>query len=622
MRKEVKKLLFFGLEKDKNKFFQETQTLGLVQFIDSKIRKIASNPTAELFFHAIKILRGFEKGLQKEGNSLEIATEIADLKKRQDALEEELRILHLEIERIQVFGNFSLYDIQFIEKYGKRHLQFFSSKEHLEHKNLFYIASQHGLNYYLSIQSEKTEYPNAYEMKIDRSLSELREIVTKHQEEHSKNHHQLASFTSYSDELHKAYFAALDRADLAFAKEGVDALLDGQVFAATGFVPEDKVLTVLECARFFNIHAEEVAIDSSEVVPTYLENKSIGRMGEDLVKIYDTPSSQDKDPSLWVFFSFFVFFSIIIGDGGYGLVFLGLALYLRYKFPDLEHAKKRLLKLFTLLCVGCIAWGVLTTSFFGITFRADNPLRQVSLVNYLAEKKVAYHLEQKGEVLNNWLQAYPTNLDITDPKQFIHKADDLLSTLTDEVLMEIALFIGGIHILLGMARYLRKNPANIGWMIFLVGAYLYLPLYLGTPSLLNYLFGIPFEQGGVAGLQMIGFGIPLAIGIALFKNGLVGLAEIMNLIQVFADALSYLRLYALALSGAILSATINNAANSLPFLPAVLIILLGHLTNMVLNIMGGVIHGLRLNFIEWYHYSFEGGGKPFKPLKINTGEST
>lgn len=597
MRKDVKKLLFFGLEKDKNLFFQETQTLGLVQFIDSKSRKnVPSDPTAELYFHAIRILRGFEKETQKEGDAEEIANEIVSLKKRQDALEEDLRILHLEIERIHIFGNFSLSDIRFIEDHGKRFIQFFSSKEHLEEENLIYIASQHGLHYYVSVQPKITEYPGAVEMKIDRSLNDLREAVIKNQEEHSKIHHQLISLTAYSDQLHKAYFAALDRADLAFAKEGADPLLEGQVFSATGFVPEDKLLTVLECARFFDIHAEEVAIDPSEAVPTYLENENLGRMGEDLVKIYDTPSSQDKDPSLWVFFSFFIFFSIIIGDGGYGSVFLGLALYLRYKFPNLDQAKKRLLNLFTILCVGCIAWGFLTTSFFGISFSADSPLRQVSLVNFLAEKKAAYH----SQVLDN----------------------DLLSLLTDQVLMEIALFIGGIHILFGMARYVRKNPSNIGWMIFLVGAYLYLPLYLGTPSLLSYLFGIPFEQGGSAGLQMIGVGIPLAIGIAVFRNGLIGLAEIMNLIQVFADALSYLRLYALALSGAILSATINSMATVLPFFVAVIVIILGHLINMILGIMGGVIHGLRLNFIEWYHYSFEGGGKPFKPLKINSGEST
>lgn len=584
MRKDVKKLLFFGLERDKNRFFIEAQKLGLVQFIDRKNRKMAhSSPASETLAHAIKILRSFEKGTQEEiGSPIDAAINIIDLKKKQDKLEEELRILRLEIERIQIFGNFSIADIKFIEEKGGRVCQFFSSKELLDADNLIYITSQAGLHYYLSVSQEPASYSRASEMKIDRSLGELKEAIIRNQEEHHEVHLKLASFSRFSDALHKALFASLDLKDLKFAEEGTESQLEGQVFTSTGFAAEDKVRAVFACAKEFDIHAEEVAIDPSDTVPTCLENKRWGKMGEDLVNIYDTPSSSDKDPSLWVFFSFFIFFSIIIGDGGYGSVFLGLALYLRYKFPNLDQTKKRLLNLFTILCVGCIAWGLLTTSFFGISFSADHFLRQFSLVNYLAEKKGGSE---------------------------------------DQVLMEISLFIGGIHILLGMARYLRKNPSNIGWMIFLVGAYLYLPFYLGSPSLLNYLFGIPFEQGAAAGLQMIGFGIPLAIGISVFRNGILGLTEVMNLIQVFADALSYLRLYALALSGAILSATINSMADFLPFVLAVLLIIAGHIVNMILGIMGGVIHGLRLNFIEWYHYSFEGGGKPFKPLKTNSGET-
>jgi V/A-type H+/Na+-transporting ATPase subunit I len=637
MRKDVKKLLFFGLEEDKSPFFQEAQVLGLIQFIDQKNRKISpSNATSDIFAHAIRILRGLEKAPQTEVLKrplLEIAKEIVDLKKTQDKLEEESRILHLEIERIQIFGNCSLADIKYLEEHGKRFLQFFSARESfpVEDQDLIFVASQHGLNYYLSIQPQIKTYPGMNEMKIDCGLKELHDAVEKNKKEHRKIHANLASFAPYSIPLHQALADSLDSADLTFAEEGTESLFDGQIFASTGFVPEDKVATVLECARSFGIHAEEVAIEPSDKVPTYLENEDLGRIGEDLVNIYDTPSTQDKDPSLWVFFSFLVFFSIIIGDGGYGSVFLGLALYLRYKFPDLAKAKKRLLNLFTILCFGCIAWGILTTSFFGISFSPENPLRSFSLVHYLAQKKVAYHLEQKDHVLESWMQAYPATQEETNPRQFILKgfvekegerAHELLTNLTDQILMELALFIGGIHIFLGMGRYLRKNPSNIGWMIFLVGAYLYLPLYLGIPSMLNYVFSIPFEQGGIAGLQLIGFGIPAAVIIAVIRNGLVGLTEIMNLIQVFADALSYLRLYALGLSGTILSATINDMANVMPFLIAIFLIIIGHLVNMVLGIMGGVIHGLRLNFIEWYHYSFEGGGKPFKPLQLKSGESS
>ena len=61
--------------------------------------------------------------------------------------------------------------------------------------------------------------------------------------------------------------------------------------------------------------------------------------------------------------------------------------------------------------------------------------------------------------------------------------------------------------------------------------------------------------------------------------------------------------------------TFNDLGQALGFAAGMLVILLGHGVNVLLSIMGGTIHGLRLNFLEWYRYSFEGGGKLFEPLK-------
>ncbi len=112
---------------------------------------------------------------------------------------------------------------------------------------------------------------------------------------------------------------------------------------------------------------------------------------------------------------------------------------------------------------------------------------------------------------------------------------------------------------------------------------------------------------------MIG-GLILATALALIQHRLAGILEPMTVIQLFADAMSYLRLYALGLSGAMLISTMNDLAFSMNFVLGGIIIIFGHLVNIILAIMSGTIHGLRLNFLEWYHYSFEGGGKPFTPL--------
>ncbi|NGX46301.1 MAG: hypothetical protein K940chlam2_01490, partial [Chlamydiae bacterium] len=94
-----------------------------------------------------------------------------------------------------------------------------------------------------------------------------------------------------------------------------------------------------------------------------------------------------------------------------------------------------------------------------------------------------------------------------------------------------------------------------------------------------------------------------------------GMGEIVQLIQVFADVLSYLRLYALALASTIMARTFNEMGLGIGLVFGAAVILVGHTINILLGTMGGVIHGLRLNFIEWYHYCFEGEGKLFNPLR-------
>jgi V/A-type H+-transporting ATPase subunit I len=111
-------------------------------------------------------------------------------------------------------------------------------------------------------------------------------------------------------------------------------------------------------------------------------------------------------------------------------------------------------------------------------------------------------------------------------------------------------------------------------------------------------------------------GVVFAVVAALIQEKWAGAAEILTAIQVFADALSYLRLYALGMASMIMAVTFNQLGEMVGLTLGIFIIIIGHAVNIAVGLMGGVIHGLRLNFLEWYHYSFEGGGKAFNPLKI------
>lgn len=602
-----------GLAEDRKAFFQEAQKLGIIQFKDSS--KVVTNAEIQIFSDAIRVLRAEPPLEQEEGDACDVAAQVVQLKLTQEKIEEEIRAIKLEIERIAIFGNFSLDDIAYLQTHGKLFIQFFCGKN--EAPELIPIHSDH----YISLSSAPASYPGMVEIKIDRSLAELKESLDELLIKKTEIDKSLKGMAVYNHLLHKGLVEALNKAHLNQAEAGVSAPITN-MFSATGFVPEDKIPLL----QNLGVYASEIAVSPDDVVPTHLENEKLSKIGEDVIGIYDTPSTQDKDPSLWVLLGFIVFFSIIIGDGGYGSVYLGLALYIRYKFPGLQGIKKRMLNLGTYLSLGCVIWGILSSSFFGMNVNPENPVRSFSVVHYLASKKAAYHQDLNDKVFETWVYQYPEITHETPRSEILEKgyvetagakAYELLAGLTDEVLMEIALFIGVVHLIIGMLRYIKKNPGNIGWIVFLIGSYLYFPVFLDAPSLLNYVFHVPYALGGEIGLQMIFGGIAWAVGFSVFRNGLIGFTEIMTLIQVFADVLSYLRLYALGLSGSILSATINSMSSHMPFLLAAILIVIGHMVNMLLGIMGGVIHGLRLNFLEWYHYSFEGGGRKFKPLKIN-----
>jgi V/A-type H+/Na+-transporting ATPase subunit I len=636
MREDVKKFLFLGLEEDKKSFFEKAQKAGLIHFIDPYLNGKKEAPLdVQQLVAAIKVLRGLSPLEQEENyrgldlNSVEVAKTILSLHEKNLQLTEELRVLNLETARIDVFGYFSLEDIAWIEKEGQCTVQFFSARPSLfeeepEPEGLIFIAQENGLNYYLAINDQPVAYDRMFEMKIERSLADLKQRQRAVHVEQHQVEKNLRPYAKYNDFLHAALIELLNRHHLFDTQAYVQHIMEGSLFGVEGWVPANKVKELEELTEPLAIVTEEIAIEPTDEVPTYLENQGASRLGEDLVHIYDTPSSSDRDPSLWVLGAFALFFAIIIGDAGYGFLYLCLALFLRYKFPDLKGLKKRTLNLFTLLSVGCIVWGVLTTSFFGMKIDINNPVRQFSLVQWLATKKLTYHIEHQDEIYKGLVHDYPELTGNDDSRELIayipsadaKKGTVVLSRISDHIMFELALFIGIVHLITSLLRYCRRTPSNLGWVAFLIGAYLYFAAYLQAPTILNYVVGIDLIQGGVIGLELMLGGLGFAWIVSIIMHGWSGIFEIVNVIQVFADTLSYLRLYALGLAGAIVASTVNDIAAVLPTILAVFLIVLSHFINIILATMSGVIHGLRLNFLEWYHYSFEGGGKQFKPLKL------
>ncbi|MBS0655003.1 MAG: V-type ATP synthase subunit I [Verrucomicrobia bacterium] len=636
MRIDVQKFLFMGAARDKKAFFEAAQLAGVIEFIDPKgAKRVSHSPEVQRFLDAIKVLRTQVHEEQDHKTDLDKATHFAgrilELKEAISSCEVEIKATKKEIERIAPFGEFSLEELLALQQEIHRKIRFFCAKssKRLDEvdSNLILVNRKEGLDYFIAILNEPLIHHDLLELHFSESLPTLQQHLDEVSSKLEQSRDELKSLTRYYWLLHQALLHNINKESLAHAKESSEFEIENQLFYIEGWVPERHLDELKEVTDQYNVYFEEVAPYAHEKPPTYLENQGVGKVGEDLVRVFDTPSFKDKDPSLWVIFAFALFFSMIVYDGGYGLVFLVAALFMKFNAKKPSPQTKRFIALTAVLAVACTLWGGLTHSFFGIQLSENNFFRKHSLMTWLIEKKASYHMVHQDAVYKEWLVKYPQLQNSKSPEAFIYAHNPIdghhhpvAEVFTDNILMELALLIGSLHICLGLMRYMRYNPSGVGWIAFIIGGYLYIPYYLGNTSVVQFLLGFPSDKCAHFGIELIIFGLLTATVIGVIQHGIAGIFEFMHSIQVFADVLSYLRLYALGLAGFIVSETVNELALKMPLLLTILLMIFGHFLNILLAIMGGTIHGLRLNFLEWYRYSFYGGGKEFQPLRLQKFE--
>jgi V/A-type H+-transporting ATPase subunit I len=632
----MRKYLLIGAKAEMDRFFTLAQRAGFLEFIGLSHKRALEMPhDAKTILSAIKIARAHLPDSKDPYESLldpvRLAEQIIQWNSEHEKLLEEERMLNAEIARIAPFGNFSRTELDQLEEESKRVFQFFCMKSDLAHdislpSEVIYVGTEYDLDYFVSINKERTQYPKMIEILIERPIGLLRERLHQVRLDLARLEEEIHNSAKALPYLQNGLLNYLNEYHLELAKHDAASPLGDSLFAIEAWIPETKIKALHGLLSGLDVYTEEIAIESKDKIPTYQENTGAARLGEDLVHVYDTPAWTDKDPSLWIIIFFSIFFAMIVSDAGYGLIYFSIGLFLKWKFKKATGAFRRFIKLIFTLSTACIIWGVATASFFGIEIGPNNPFRKMSFIHYLAVQKAEYHLSQKDDVYQEYIKEFPDSASASDGHDFLVKAskefDGKISYAAqqdfyDSILLELALLIGVIHISLSFLRYMNRNWTGIGWILFMVGGYLYFPSFLEATSLLNFMGWISKPVAYAVGKQLLYCGLILVFVISLLQKKKWGaLHELTNAIQVFADVLSYLRLYALALAGMIMASTFNDLAAKAGFIGGIFIILVGHMTNLTLTVMSGVIHGLRLNFLEWYHYSFEGGGRLFDPLRI------
>lgn len=316
--------------------------------------------------------------------------------------------------------------------------------------------------------------------------------------------------------------------------------------------------------------------------PTLLEKSDSIGGGSDALGFFQTPNYRTWDPGNLVFYSFSLFFAMIMSDAMYSLLFGGIVFMFRKNLKKTE-AGSRLMNLAYFMSAAGVVWGILIGSYFGVAPDSGGVPGQLAVVN-----------------LNDY-----------------------------NAMMKLSVFVGVTHLIIAnimTAVVNRKSSyalAPIGWAVIMGSG---LSIWLGMTHTLPSIFA---ERVGPAGL-VIG-----ALLVFLFTStrpvrsvgsfclrGLDGLKAVYNITSAFGDVLSYMRLFALGLSGASLAMTFNtlamDALDSSPVIGVLfsgLILLLGHILNFALCIMSGVVHGMRLNVIEFVNWGLSDEGYPFKSFK-------
>lgn len=347
---------------------------------------------------------------------------------------------------------------------------------------------------------------------------------------------------------------------------------DGAIMVLEGFVPrpvEDQLQKVFENQPIVFWAKNPIPEDQP---PVLLKNGRFSKYFEPISKLFALPSYGELD--LTPFFApfFMLFFGFCLGDAGYGIVILVGTLLYRFKAKD---DIKPILTLTHFLGAATILFGVLTGTVFGI--------------NLLGEEYA-------------WLG--DTRRIMIDSKQAFN----------------LALVLGLVQTIFGLALQsinrikqfsLAYGMPPIGWILLLLSLLDIGMLKMAAP------FSTWTAWAGVALIVL--FSMPR--GHILSRIG-KGLWDLYGITGFFGDLLSYVRLFALGISSAILGFVINDIAIQIKgFMPVigpilfVIFLIVGHGANLLISSLGSFVHPMRLTFVEFYkNAGFEGGGKEYTPF--------
>jgi len=484
------------------------------------------------------------------------------------------------------WGNISLDDVQTITDKGI-YLKLYEVLEKdlkslRAQANVIVVGQSNGINQVVLVSEDKgatlnyqqIEFPGITQQDVELALS-------KKNIELANGQQLLLQLSSQKDLLENAMEERNRRLKIRTVQYGGIAFHD-KVRCWEGYIPEDKVSNVTEAAEQngWGYVVREPRHDEYDLVPTLLKNPKWTHKIKPVMNFMGLVPGYDEIDVSKIFLVFFTFFTgILVGDAGYGLIFFALTLLTHWKTG---FVKKIEFGLFYTLSISVMIWGVLTGTYFGAETIANIPFLKQLQVEQLAS----------------------------------FGGDNLM-------IQQFMFLIGAVHLSIGHIqkgwKYLNTvlAVAQVGWIAIVWGLYFMvnkMVLGIPAPEFMVWLF-----IGGAILVAL--FSSP---GKPILKSMLSSLGNLpLNVINGFSDIISYIRLYAVGLSTVLMASSFNDMAigdgitTIASGIGAVLILILGHALNMTLAAMAVLVHGVRLNMLEYAgHASVEFSGSEYNPFKL------
>ena len=595
------KLTMLIYHRDYNKFLNDLREHGVVhihakkQTLQDEVMKTKMTELKHIS-NNIKLLEKVNKSTSQQDNKLidlrnaELIDFIDNKYAEIDAIQQQIASLQKDDNVYNVWGNFPEDKIRQIQS-NNWDLRFFSVPQSKydeaweQEFNAFIINEISGFKYFttltskdknVNIEAEAFHFPSMTKSEINAKIEEL----TAKLNETKQYLNDIAQ--DAIKKLNDYKVAVQEDAEFYKVSEAAQRMADDKIMVLEGWVPTEIETDTINWLKgediYFDVTEPEKGVDNP---PIKLKNRRFARLFEMIGNMYSIPTYWELDMTPFFAPFFVMFFGFCMGDLGYGalICLITLALILSKKFKDMSS----ILWLGFFLGFGTVIMGTISGTFFGV------PLLEVDIpiVNKL--------------------------------KGIMFQPDGIYSAFY------VSLIIGVFQILFGMCLKIINQiklfgfgaaVSTIGWVVLLLG---------GIVTFLIDGIGLPFYICMIVGAVLIYLlNGPINSFAAPLKNIGSGLWDTYNMATgLLGDVLSYIRLFALGLSGSILGLVFNDLAmNMKPDIPVlgtivmVLILVFGHTMNIALSALSAFVHPMRLTFVEFYKNSgFVGGAKEYKPFK-------